>query len=391
MFNRNLRKILIIFLSLLFTEFIKSQDNVNTSEKIYSIIKLFEKTYINAKFDSLLEEECYVNEIKKGQNNVPRSLAATALVYAFLSLVDENSQLQKKASYLIEATIAKYPLWSSYKLPPERSFNLAPTTAYNLGLSSWLIWDSLERDDKINIREMLIKESNYQLLRYPASGYTKDTKAEENAIVPALLILSSHLFPYEENARAWEDKALCFAYHTITVQNDSPYCGIKTITAYENFDMDNHNFGPHPLYMAAPLVHFADAALVYKAFDKKIPDEFRHNVIPLWNRLKLYLNKDFTWSTNNSWEPTGLSREISGVTFMCVIVGINCDIESNLLSFKVKNQKDFVEKKVGIINKQQYYDTDWFNNCIVAKRYVISYLLHNTWILQKTPLSVDLK
>ncbi|MBA4313400.1 MAG: hypothetical protein C0417_12320 [Chlorobiaceae bacterium] len=349
----------------------------------------FEKSYINAKFDSLLDERIYREEVKKGQNNVPRSLAATAIVFAFFSRTDKSTKHNQRAQYLIEETLKKYPLWTSSLLPHEESFNLAPTTAYNIGLASWLLWDSLNRETQGKVKEMLIRESNYQLLRNPASGYEKDTKAEENSIVPALLVMTSQFFPEEQKAKLWEDKARCFAYHTITVNSDSAYCGLKTITAYENFNMDNHNFGPHPLYMAAPLVHFADAALVYKAAGKNVPLEFCHNVLPLWERLKSFLKQDYSWSANSSWHPTGLSREISGATFMSIIMNVDWEIENSLLSYKVKNQKYFVEKKVDVVNRQQYYDTDWFNNCIVAKRYVVSWLLHNPKILPKTPLMIN--
>jgi len=45
---------------------------------LYQVIKVFEKSYGATNFDDLLKEEGFNAALKKGRNNVPRSLAATA-------------------------------------------------------------------------------------------------------------------------------------------------------------------------------------------------------------------------------------------------------------------------------------------------------------------------
>lgn len=365
----------------------ESVGSVSSEDKFYNVIQVFEKSYGNTNFEGLLEEGGYKAAIKKGGNNVPRSLAATALVHAFIYRKEGEKKHLEKAIYLIKALIDKYPSWTASLKSPNISFNLAPTTAYNIGLASWLIWDEMGVFLRASVKDILVKESDYMLLRIPASGFINDTKADENAVVPPLLLLTTLLFPDETNAKKWEEQGRCYAYHTITISKDAAYCGQKTITAYDDFIMDNHNINPHPLYMAAPLVLFADAALVYLASGKGVPDELKHNVIPLWEKIKEFLTDDFKWTTHNSWHPTGLTREVSAATYMAVVIGVDKGFERRLIDYKVSKQGGFVEKEVGGVEKLSEYNTDWFNNSIVAKRYVVSFLLHNPSYLKKPPLS----
>jgi hypothetical protein len=359
------------------------QDHRTITSDLYSVIQTFVGIYGAADFTPILTDSEYTAAIKLGQNNVPRSLAATAVVFAFVGAKEGDRFYRERAIELMHDVTDKYPRWRASLLPPEESFNLAPTTGFNLGLAAWLLWDTLDAGFRATVRQILTEESDFQLLRKPASGYVKDTKAEENCIVPALLAISSILNADNPNKTRWGDQAQCFAYHTITTEDDSARCGLKTITTYPDFTMDNHNFGPHPVYMAAPLVHFADAALVYRAAGKPLPGEYLHNVIPLWNRLKDFLADDFTWTTRNSWEPTGLSREVSAATFMTIVAGIDSAYEARLIDYKCTHQSDIVEKKVEQAKRISQYTADWFNNCIVAKRYVVAYLLHDPGLLMK--------
>ncbi|HBR22230.1 MAG TPA: hypothetical protein DD713_06645 [Nitrospiraceae bacterium] len=368
---------------------IESAPALTVENKLYSIILEFDNSYGMTNFDDLLREEGFRTAYKKGGNNVPRALAATALVHSFIYSCKENNKRHlEKAIYLVKGLLDRYPLWTSSLLKPDISFNLAPTTAYNIGLASWLIWDEMDASLKAAVKEMLVKESDYSLLREPASGFLKDTKADENAVVPPLLVLSALLFPDEANAQKWEEHGHCYAYHSITTGKDSSFCSLKTITAHDDFTMDNHGFGPHPLYMAAPLVLFADAALVYMASGKAVPYELKHNVLPLWKRIKDFVDGDFRWTTKNSWDPTGLSREVSAVTFVSVVLGIDSEFELKLIDHKFNNQNNIIEKEVGKVKKLADYDESFFNNAIVAKRYVVSILLHKPEYLIKPPLSM---
>ena len=140
--------------------------------------------------------------------------------------------------------------------------------------------------------------------------------------------------------------------------------------------------------MAAPLVLFADASLVYLTAKREVPWELKHNVVSLWNRLKTFVNEDFTWNTHNSWNPTGLGREISAVTYIAVIMGVDTNMEIDLVNRKIRNQGFFVEKNVGVVKSISTYDEDFFNNALVAKRYIVSFLLHEPTFLTKPPLRI---
>lgn len=65
----------------------------------------------------------------------------------------------------------------------------------------------------------------------------------------------------------------------------------------ERFWMADHLYRPNPTYMSSALVLFADSFLVYKKANKRMPIEFSHNVIPLWEKLKESLNvNNFEWT-----------------------------------------------------------------------------------------------
>ncbi len=47
------------------------------------------------------------------------------------------------------------------------------------------------------------------------------------------------------------------------------------------------------------------------------------------------------------------------------------------------------QSRVGVVKRISTYDEDFFNNALVAKRYIVSFLLHDPTFLTKPPLSMD--
>jgi hypothetical protein len=118
---------------------------------------------------------------------------------------------------------------------------------------SGIIWDYLSPDIKEKI--LLIGEGlgNEFLTRYPSSSYINDTKAEENAWNAAFLSTISQFYNSHVNAPLWENKGKCFAWHSITTSYDPEFCGIKTQTVWDDFQLDNHDRHPNPVYTGATI------------------------------------------------------------------------------------------------------------------------------------------
>jgi|GEM_PF-3649699 len=151
-----------------------------------------------------------------------------------------------------------------------------------------IVWEHLSSLTQEKI--LLLAESlgNEFLSRQPATGYVNDTRAEDNAWNAAFLSTVAQFYNSHVNSSLWEEKGKCFAWHSITTSSDPEFCGIKTQTVYDDFQLDNHNRHPNPVYTGATIVLLAEGAFPYRSLNKTIPQEFKHNVSQLFQKLLTY-------------------------------------------------------------------------------------------------------
>ncbi len=203
-----------------------------------------------------------------------------------------------------------------------------------------------------------------------------DTKSEENAVMATMLGLGASLYKDKDKGGRWLKKARLMAYHSLTRSSDPPFGGIKTLTIFDDFTMGNHNIYPNPHYMCAAPVVFAEAALFFSLAGMPLPPEFRHNVAPLWERIKGFMNtRDFRWKDFESdyahdsplWFP-------SAFAYAAVVLDQDRELLDALL--KKKANTDFVaipnSKKKTEINT---FEAEFFTNSNVTKRYIVACLL----------------
>lgn len=128
------------------------------------------------------------------------------------------------------------------------------------------------------------------------SSLTGDSKAEENAWEAALLAAAANFMPSHPSVSAWNEKARQLAYDAITRPSDPPdAAGVKVTTVTEDFELANHGFFPNPTYAAATLLLLSQGALAYRLSGNPIPEEFGHNLLPLYRAYRAYSDTDLSW------------------------------------------------------------------------------------------------
>jgi hypothetical protein len=136
------------------------------------------------------------------------------------------------------------------------------------------------------------------------SSTTGDTKAEENAWEAVVLAAAANFLPDHPHAADWDRRARQLAYDAVTTPSDPPdSAGIKTTTVPEDFALANHGKFPNPYYMAATLFLLCQGALSYRLTNRAVPEEFGHNVVPLYAKYQTYVDSSLGWTVPA--HPTG--------------------------------------------------------------------------------------
>jgi len=234
-----------------------------------------------------------------------------------LALLGQN---ENEAKNLIREVAQDYNLW-------DKDWG-SPIPACDLGVASWLMWDKLDSGTRNLVQNVIIKEANYWLTQNPQSGYINDSKSEENAWTASFLALATNMFPNHANASNWDAKAKLFAFHTFTINEN--YGGITTQTLHSDYLLDNHNYHPNPHYaISAGIGELARGASFYNKTGKNIPDEFKHNVVNVWNAHKPYVS-----FSNYLWQNCQLAYNFNGKDdwYADATTGDNAFIYVSLLS-----------------------------------------------------------
>ncbi len=164
--------------------------------------------------------------------------------------------------------------------------------------STYTLWDELDSVTRDQAKSIIFLQAQLFLDKIPVSGYIGDTKAEENAWTADFLAAVVNLFPDVPNKAQLEEKAKCFAYHSITTSSDEEYCGIKTQTVYDDYSLENHNV-VNPIYALSTIHLLARGAATYEIAGKEIPSEFQHNIVNMYNNfLKPNTNHNTFFSQN---------------------------------------------------------------------------------------------
>lgn len=151
--------------------------------------------------------------------------------------------------------------------------------AMSVAYSAYFQWDKLSDTQKGYIYALLRAECNYELNRSIPTGYSGDTKAEENGWEADILAATLGLFPNDELAAQWYDRLRAFAVNSYSHSSDKadtsvpdPAYDSKTVAdlyvgqnLYSDYTLQNHNYF-HTSYQNVVMQELGEAALALKLF-----------------------------------------------------------------------------------------------------------------------------
>ena len=151
--------------------------------------------------------------------------------------------------------------------------------AMSVAYSAFFQWDKLSDTQKGYIHAMLKAECNYELERDIPTGYSGDTKSEENGWEVDILATTLGLFPDDELASKWYERMREFAInsysHVTDTQKTSPIDRsynassaadlFKGKNLYDDYTLQNHNMF-HTSYQNVVMQELGEAALALKMF-----------------------------------------------------------------------------------------------------------------------------
>lgn len=158
--------------------------------------------------------------------------------------------------------------------------------AMSVAYSAFFQWDRLTEAQRGYIYQLLKAECNYELYRSVPTGYSGDTKSEENGWEADVLAATLGLFPNDELAPKWFERLRLFAINSYSQKNDAsnstvidPDYDQKTVkdlyrgqNLYDDFTLQNHNYF-HTSYQNVVAQELGEAALALKLFQKELYGE----------------------------------------------------------------------------------------------------------------------
>lgn len=158
--------------------------------------------------------------------------------------------------------------------------------AMSVAYSAFFQWDKLTETQRDYIYKLLKAECNYELTRSIPTGYSGDTKAEENGWEADILAATLGLFPDDALAARWFQRLREFAINSYSHIDDKtnrtvvdPDYDSKTVAQlykgqnlYDDYTLQNHNYF-HTSYQNVVMQELGEAALALKLFQKELYGE----------------------------------------------------------------------------------------------------------------------
>ncbi|MGC3978744.1 MAG: hypothetical protein QM751_11260 [Paludibacteraceae bacterium] len=153
--------------------------------------------------------------------------------------------------------------------------------AMSVAYSAFFQYDSLTVDQKQYVYNLVKAECNYELGRSIPTGYSGDTKAEENGWETNILASALGLYPDDALAPQWYERLRAFAINCYSQINDAgdlsvvdPDYDTKTVknfyvgkNLYDDYTLQNHSYF-HTSYQNVVMQELGESCLALKLFQK---------------------------------------------------------------------------------------------------------------------------
>ncbi len=257
--------------------------------------------YMKNDFNSVDDTYGYFKGESSGQSNEAgvRTNADLSMICAFLLKYAKPAgvSLPSEVTWSDVETMAKKSLAWAYGTHKANKLRQTTNSAYwgstsaddfvwesslwamSVAYSAFFQWNSLSDTQKGYIYALLKAECNYELTRSIPTGYSGDTKAEENGWEADILAATLGLYPDDTLAQQWFNRLRQFAVnsysHASDLQKNTPldawYDGKSASdlflgkNIYDDYTLQNHNMF-HTSYQNVVMQELGEAALALKMF-----------------------------------------------------------------------------------------------------------------------------
>ena len=180
--------------------------------------------------------------------------------------------------------------------------------AMSVAYSAFFQWDKLTEKQRNYIYKLLKAECNYELTRSIPTGYSGDTKAEENGWEADILAATLGLFPDDALAARWFQRLREFAINSYSHISDKtdrtvvdPDYDSKTVAQlykgqnlYDDYTLQNHNYF-HTSYQNVVMQELGEAALALKLFQQELYGEEKWKTNALMHHNKEVQTEVLNW------------------------------------------------------------------------------------------------
>ncbi|HET7733877.1 MAG TPA: hypothetical protein VFK73_08580, partial [Paludibacter sp.] len=229
----------------------------------------------------------------------------------------------------------------------------------SVAYSAYFQYDQLTAAQKQYVQNLVKAECNYELGRTIPTGFSGDTKSEENGWETNILSCALGLYPNDALAPQWYDRLRAFAINCYSQLNDAtdasvidPDYNTKTVkdlylgkNLYDDYSLQNHNYF-HTSYQNVVMQELGESFLAMKMFQTGIngTEKWKTNALMHNNQnvMDKVLNKlaladgELAMPNGNDWSLFLYDQIASYATMACFLKDPNALMLENLAYKNIK-------------------------------------------------------
>ncbi|MDP4276996.1 MAG: hypothetical protein Q8914_05105, partial [Bacteroidota bacterium] len=231
--------------------------------------------------------------------------------------------------------------------------------AMSVAYSAFFQYDNLTDAQKTYVYNLIKAESNYELTRNIPTGYSGDTKAEENGWETNILACALGLYPNDDLAEQWYNRLRQFAINCYSQANDAkdttvidPSYDSKTVAdlylgknLYDDYTLQNHSYF-HTSYQNVVMQELGESLLAMKLFQDSVygrenwkTNSLMHNNQKVMDNVLNYLalaDGELAMPNGNDWSLFLYDQITSYATMACFARDPNALMLENLAYQNIK-------------------------------------------------------
>lgn len=262
----------------------------------------------------------------------------------------------------------------------------------SLAYAAHFLADELTQAEKDCIYKMIVAECEYELQRTVPTGYSGDTKAEENGWEVDVLACALGLYPNDAKAPQWFDKLRAFAINSYSQADDAnnktvidPDYDNKTVAdyfkgacLYPDYTLQNHNYF-HTSYQNVVMQELGEAKLALELFQGANPkwktNALMHNNQKVMDEVLVHLalaDGELAMPNGNDWSMFLFDQITSYATAACFLGDPNALMLENLAYKNIKARQTTTADGSWLLNS----DIGPRRMGVEGHRVMMTYLMH---------------